>query len=72
MADPADKRFAPTGDDRAEVLRLVKAGAISQGTGAAHLGMCRDDFLKLMAANGVPAVDYRAEALAREVGLWRR
>lgn len=72
MVYPTDKRAPPTGDDRAEALRLVKAGTISQGTGAARLGMCRDDFLKLMAENGVPAADYGAEALAREVGLWRR
>ncbi|ULQ48005.1 hypothetical protein JN531_006850 [Flagellatimonas centrodinii] len=67
MAYPADKRFAPTGDDRAAVLRQVKAGTISQGTGTARLGMCRDDFLKLMAENGFPAAVYGAAALAREV-----
>ena len=70
MVYPKDKRSPPIGDNAAEVLRLVKAGAISQGTGAARLGMCRDDFLKLMSANGVPAADYQAEVLAREVRLW--
>lgn len=67
VAVPFDDALLEGGVRRSFVLRLVQEGIVSQGKAAELLGMSRMDFLDLMAAHGIPAINYPVEDLRQEL-----
>lgn len=67
VAVPFDDVLLQGGVRRSLALRLVADGVVSQGKGAELAGLSRGEFLDLMAAHGIPAVNYPVEDLHREL-----
>lgn len=71
LAVPFDERLLQEGVNRALALRLYETGdaTLAQAAKVARLGL--GEFLDLLDAAGIPAVDYPAEELDEETELAR-
>lgn len=67
LAVPFDKRLLDLGVQRALAVRLFEDDVVTLAQAARVAGMPIEEFLDVLAAAGVPAVDYPAEELDEEM-----
>ena len=65
---PVDDTLMRHGVDIALAVQLVRAGTIAPGLGARVARLSLEDFLPILAAAGVPALDYPPDELEQELG----
>ena len=69
LAIPFDQHLLEHGVHRALTLHLLKAGQVSLVQAAKLADMAPEDFLDLMSAAGIVAVDYPPEDLEQEIKI---
>ncbi|HUT34088.1 MAG TPA: type II toxin-antitoxin system prevent-host-death family antitoxin [Planctomycetota bacterium] len=67
VAVPFDKRMLELGVQRALAVRLFEEDVLGLSQAAKFAGLCIEDFLGVLSAAGVPAVDYPPEELDAEM-----
>ena len=67
VAVPFDKLLLELGVPRALAVRLFEEDVLTMSQAAKFAGLCIEDFLDVLGAAGVPAVDYPPEELDAEV-----
>ena len=69
LAVPFDDRLLEHGAQRALALHLFESGHLTLTQAAKIAGVITHDFVSLLGAAGVPAVDYPPEELEEELGV---
>jgi len=71
LAIPFDDRLLSLGVQRAVAVSLFQAGSLSMPRAAKLAGVSLEEFMEILAREGVQAVDYPSEELADELDAAR-